>query len=221
MQSKPTSKKIAKKTAKKPTMPVAKKATKKIAKKTTKKTAARVAKKTPGESPVIAPEDQPPSAVTIKKGNRPILVPVDFSAHSRAALEHAALLSQCLRAPIAVLHVVHDPGDAPGYYQVKGRKKQLRRLEDVAEEMLDGFMDKAAKRHPHSDAVKHAERLLVTGLPVNRILEVAKKLKPSVVVMGSAGRTGLSRMLLGSKAEQVVRMCPYTITIVKLPDAKR
>jgi len=126
-----------------------------------------------------------------------------------------------MQSPIAVLHVVHDPGDAPGYYQVKGRKKQLRRLEDVAREMLDEFMDKMAKRHPKHVALQQAKRLLVTGLPVTRILEVAEKLKPSIVVMGSAGRTGLSRMLLGSKAEQVVRTSPYTVTIVKLPAAKK
>ena len=36
-----------------------------------------------------------------------------------------------------------------------------------------------------------------------------------MVVMGSAGRTGLSRFLLGSKAEQVLRLCPVPVTIVK------
>lgn len=155
-----------------------------------------------------------------KSGNRPILVPLDFSAHAEAALKHAVVLAECLRSPIAVLHVVHDPGDAPGYYQVKGRKKQLRRLEDVAREMLDTFMDKMVKRYPKHVALKESKRLLVTGLPVNRILEVAKKLKPSMLVMGSAGRTGLSRFLLGSKAEQLVRICPFSVTIVKLPKGK-
>ena len=57
----------------------------------------------------------------------PILVPVDFSPCSRAALDLAAELGSALSAPLVVLHVVHDPGEAPGYYQVKGRKKQLRR----------------------------------------------------------------------------------------------
>ena len=38
-----------------------------------------------------------------------------------------------------------------------------------------------------------------------------------MVVLGSAGRTGLSRLLLGSKAEQVVHMCPVPITVVRAP----
>lgn len=152
------------------------------------------------------------------KDERPILVPVDFSAHSEAALEYAAHLAERLRLPMTVLHVVHDPGDAPGYYHVKGRKKQLRRLDEVAREMLDEFTAKMIERTSTCSALKKAKRLLVTGLPVTRILQVAERLEPSMVVMGSAGRTGLSHFLLGSKAEQLVRMCPFPVTIVKLPD---
>ncbi|MGB5535376.1 MAG: universal stress protein, partial [Thiogranum sp.] len=56
---------------------------------------------------------------------------------------------------------------------------------------------------------------LVVGLPVNRILEVAKKSDASMIVMGSQGRTGLAHALLGSKAEQVVHLSPIPVTIVK------
>jgi len=233
--SKKPARRVSKKTAKKPARRVSKKTAKKparrVSKKTSKKPLAKVSKKAPQrsskkvsggpteESPKTAPEQRSRKDAP-KRSKQPILVPVDFSAHSKAALEHALILSECLQSPIAVLHVVHDPGDAPGYYQVKGRKKQLRRLEDVAGEMLDEFMDKFVKRHPKHPALKKSKRLLVTGLPVNRILEVAKKLKPSMMVVGSAGRTGLSRFLLGSKAEQLIRVCPFSITVVKLPKDK-
>jgi nucleotide-binding universal stress UspA family protein len=159
-----------------------------------------------------------PAPGTLKKGKHPILVPVDFSAHSEAALEYATHLAECLQTPLAVLHVVHDPGDAPGYYHVKGREKQLLRLEDVASDMLNEFMVKMLEQHSGNKVLEKAERLLVTGLPVTRILEVANKLGVEMVVMGSAGRTGLSHFLLGSKAEQVLRLCPFPVTIVKLPE---
>ncbi len=149
--------------------------------------------------------------------SQPILVPVDFSAFSRKALEYAAELAPKLNAKLVVLHVVHDPGDAPGYYQVKGRKKQFRKLEDVAEQMLADFMREIAKEQPDNRQLQGARQMLVVGLPVTRILEIVKQLQPSMVVMGSAGRTGLSHFLLGSKAEQLVRLCPVPITIVKLP----
>ena len=72
-----------------------------------------------------------------KAKDQPILVPVDFSAHSAVALERGADLAEALNAPLIVLHVVHDLGEAPGYYAVKGLGKQLRRMEDVASDMLD------------------------------------------------------------------------------------
>jgi len=150
-----------------------------------------------------------------KKEDRPILVPVDFSTYSEAALLCAADLADMINEPLIVLHVVHDPGEAPGYYAVKGRKKQLHRLEDVAAEMLREFIEGVKKKNPDNKTLKNAKTELVTGLPVNRILEVAEKQEARMIVMGSQGRTGLSHVLLGSKAEQVVHLSPIPVTIVK------
>ncbi len=153
--------------------------------------------------------------MTQDKKARPILVPVDFSTYSEAALMCAADLADMIKEPLIVLHVVHDPGEAPGYYAVKGRKKQLHRLEDVAAEMLQEFVENVKKKHPGNMAIKTAQTELVIGLPVNRILEVAEQNHARMIVMGSQGRTGLSHVLLGSKAEQVVHLSPIPVTIVK------
>lgn len=158
--------------------------------------------------------------MTPTKKKQPILVPVDFSGYSKMALEFAAELADTLKSPLTVLHVVHDLGQAPGYYSVKGRKKQLRRMEDVATEMLEEYMLDMRKEFPNRAALKEAETLLVTGLPVNRILEMAKKTNARMIVMGSQGRTGLSHVLLGSKAEQVVHLSPIPVMIVKAEGAK-
>ncbi len=153
--------------------------------------------------------------MTKKDKHRPILVPVDFSAYSEAALLCAAELAQVLGSPLIALHVVHDPGDAPGYYSVKGRDKQLERLEDVAAEMLESFLQKIREQQPGLAALQDVSTTLVTGLPVNRILETAEKTHARMIVMGSQGRTGLAHIMLGSKAEQVVRLSPVPVTIVK------
>lgn len=150
-----------------------------------------------------------------KAEGKTILVPVDFSAYSEAALLCAADLAVMINEPLIVLHVVHDLGEAPGYYAVKGRKKQLHRLEDVAADMLQTFMEGVKKKHPDNTAIQTAQTELVTGLPVNRILEVAEKNNAHMIVMGSQGRTGLAHVLLGSKAEQVVQLSPIPVTIVK------
>jgi nucleotide-binding universal stress UspA family protein len=153
--------------------------------------------------------------MTAKQKNRPILVPVDFSPHSEAALVCAAELAESLGSALILLHVVHDPGEAPGYYSVKGRGKQLRRMEDVATEMLDDFFLKMQKKHSGLSALKDATTMLVVGLPVNRILESAEKVDARMIVMASQGRTGLAHILLGSKAEQIVRLAPLPVMIVK------
>jgi nucleotide-binding universal stress UspA family protein len=146
---------------------------------------------------------------------RPLLVPVDFSAHSEAALREACELSEALGAPLVVLHVVHDPGDAPGYYTKVSKKKHLMRIEDAAAKMFESFLKSTAKNNPDCKKLKKLETILVTGLPVTRILEIVKKIDARMVVMGSQGRTGFQHMMLGSKAERVAQLCPVPVTIVK------
>ncbi|NOQ69916.1 MAG: universal stress protein [Gammaproteobacteria bacterium] len=153
--------------------------------------------------------------MTSKKITESILVPVDFSAHSEAALLFAVECADKMGASITVLHVIHDLGEAPGYYSVKGRKKQLRRMEDVASEMLDAFIQEIQEKHPDLPALHNLKTILIKGLPVNRILEIAEQTDSRMIVMGSQGRTGLSHIMLGSKAEQVVRLSPIPVTIVK------
>lgn len=147
--------------------------------------------------------------------DRPLLVPVDFSPHSEAALVFAAGLAATLRSPVVVLHVVHDPGEAPGFYAGKRGRDSLARLEDVAGDMMNEFITKFGEEHPVWSKLENTQTVLKVGLPVTRILEVAGLIDARMIVMGSRGRTGLSLMLLGSKAEQVVRLSPIPVTIVK------
>lgn len=150
-----------------------------------------------------------------KPKKQAILVPIDFSAYSEAALLKACELANCMKLPIVVLHVVHDPSEMPGYYARMTKKKHLVRMEDVAKEMFDEFMEKMVKSHPKLACLKKAESMLVIGLPVGRILEIAESVNATMIVMGSQGHTGLKHIFLGSKAEQVVRLSPISVTIVK------
>ena len=56
---------------------------------------------------------------------------------------------------------------------------------------------------------------MVIGLPVTRILEVVDEVEPYIVVVGSQGRTGLQHLVIGSKAAQIVHLCPVPVTVVK------
>lgn len=144
-----------------------------------------------------------------------ILVPVDFSDHSQAALVKASEYAEAMNASLVVLHVVHDPGEMPGYYSKLIKKKRVTRIQDMAAEAFNLFMDEAADAHPGVTSMREADRLMVSGLPVTRILEVVGELEPMMVVMGSQGRTGLKHLVIGSKAAQIVQLCPVPVTIVK------
>jgi len=152
-----------------------------------------------------------------KDSKRPILVPVDFSGHSLAALLKACELSDCTKQPVIILHVVHDPAEMPGYYNLVTKKKKISHIDDLAQEAFDAFVEEAKKQYPNVKCLQDAQTRLVIGLPVNRILEMVDITKASTVVMGSQGRTGMKAIMLGSKAEQVVRLCPVPIMIVKEP----
>lgn len=150
-----------------------------------------------------------------KSDGKVILVPVDFSEHSEAALVRASEFAQMMQASLVVLHVVHDPGEMPGYYAKLIKKKRSMRMQDIAAEAFQDFIENVSEANPQLAALREADLLMVIGLPVTRILEVVKQLNPVMVVMGSQGRTGLKNLVMGSKAAQIVQLCPVPVTIVK------
>lgn len=156
-------------------------------------------------------------AAAAKSEGRIILVPVDFSDHSAAALRKSAEFAELMQATLIVLHVVHDPGEMPGYYSKLIKKKRATRIQDIAAEAFDQFVDRIISENPGLNALQGLDRLMVQGLPVTRILEVAKYIDPMMVVMGSQGRTGLKHLVIGSKAAQIMQLCPVPVTIVKQP----
>ena len=153
--------------------------------------------------------------MTLDRKQQPILVPVDFSVYSESAFACATEMAETLGSPVTVLHVVHDLAEAPGYYAVKERENQLQRLEDLAAAMLQEFIRKMQEQYPERKILESITTMLVSGLPVSRILETSEKINARMIIMGSQGRTGLSRVMLGSKAEQVVRLSPIPVLIVK------
>ncbi|MCH9646679.1 MAG: universal stress protein [Deltaproteobacteria bacterium] len=146
-----------------------------------------------------------------------VLVPVDFSERSRGAVRWAAAAARCFDLPLLLLHVAHDPGAAPGYYtKAKKRRRHLLGLEAAARLMLDEFLAEIPKEIPELEGLE-VNDLLIVGLPVSRILEVAERHRARLIVMGSQGRTGLPHLMLGSKAERVVQLAKIPVTIVKEP----
>ena len=143
-----------------------------------------------------------------------ILVATDFSEHSSYAVRWALDLADSLRSSILLLHVVHDRAEGPGYYR-HDKKDAMRPMEDVAERMLQKFIEDIGRENSHFESFKNLNTEIVTGLPVPKIIEVAERINARMIVMGSQGLTGLAHLLIGSKAEQVVRISKIPVTIVK------
>jgi nucleotide-binding universal stress UspA family protein len=147
----------------------------------------------------------------------PILVPVDFSHQSRAAALTASALTGQSPVPVLLLHVAHENSQQPGFYRrhSNGMSNITKPLADIAQELLDQFLQELRFDHPEASGLRQARTMTVTGLPSKRIVEVAERENAMMIVMGSRGRTGLPHWLLGSVAEQVSRHSPRPVTIIK------
>ena len=151
-----------------------------------------------------------------KNQDGPILVAADFSNNSKTAVLWALNIAKALSAKVVLIHVVHDRAEGPGYYR-HDKKDAMRPMEDVAEKMMQDFLDSLGDGDSIYKSFENLETQIVTGLPVTRILETTEKINARMIVMGSQGLTGLAHLLIGSKAEQVVRMAKVPVTIVKEP----
>ncbi|RQH02531.1 universal stress protein [Natrarchaeobius oligotrophus] len=144
-----------------------------------------------------------------------ILVPIDGSPLSLRALEF--VLEEYDDVTIVALHVL-DPTD-PGYSSatsVDVRTEPPRGSEEWyerADAEEDRLFEKARERTDEYDAELITDHS--TGDPAREIVAAAEEHNVDRIVMGSHGRTGPTRILLGSVAETVVRRSPVSVTVVR------
>lgn len=143
-----------------------------------------------------------------------VLVAVDFSADSEAALLWACNYAEAIDAPLEILHVVHDPATSPGTYKPDG-DDPLEPMVDVAQRKLAQFLEQAGRSNPRPSGLERAKQVCVRGLPAQRILNVAQDHGAGLLVLGSRRRNGLGELLHGSTASQVARQADLPVTIVK------
>ena len=153
------------------------------------------------------------------KRDGPSLAAVDFSDDSQTALNWAIDYADRIAAALTIVHVVHDPAGAPGYYR-RDKEDLLLPLEEIARDRFDEFLAGVSQKRPNSTALKEASLVLVRGLPSNRILSVAEKNGANHIVVGCQGRTGLPNLMVGSVAQRVVQLSSVPVTVVKYKKSK-
>jgi len=137
--------------------------------------------------------------------SRPIiLVPTDFSTASDAALPQAEALAKQKSASLLILHVEEPPlayGGGELYYGLPepNSERILKMLEGV---------------RPADQTVAFTHRLTM-GDPAGEIVRIAAEEGVEMIVLGTHGRSGMTRMLMGSVAEIVVRRAPCPVLVYR------
>jgi nucleotide-binding universal stress UspA family protein len=129
-----------------------------------------------------------------------ILVPIDWSEPSNRAFQVAASLALVHDAQLVALHVVPLP---------------MVMYEPPPESYLQHMREELCRIRP-TDPNTRVEHLVVEGHPAAEILRTAEEENCDLIAMGTHGRTGLSRLLMGSVAEEVVRKARCLVLTVSI-----
>ncbi|MCO6459591.1 MAG: universal stress protein [Pirellulaceae bacterium] len=140
---------------------------------------------------------------------RKILFPTDFSHSGDAALHFATSLARDSGASLIIVHVEEPPvayGGGEMYYGIP----------EPATEDLKRMLEQVKPTDPN---VPYEHRL-ITGDPSTAVAKLAESEGVDLIIMGTHGRTGISRLLMGSVAEAVVRRAPCPVLTYKQPGGK-
>jgi nucleotide-binding universal stress UspA family protein len=131
-----------------------------------------------------------------------ILVPVDFSECSDKALEYALSFAREFKAELTLLHVLQPcPPAAEMYPMPVGSLSQSQADLDALREMVGSSV--------------RCKTLVRSGTPHAQIVNAAKELEIDLIIISTHGHTGVTRAILGSTTEQVVRRAPCPVLVVR------
>jgi universal stress protein A len=145
-----------------------------------------------------------------------ILVPIDFSEHSRRTVSYAIKTASKHQATIYLLHVFQIPDYVVTPYARRRQncaevQSQVDSAEQAARETLQDFADELSKKGIN------VQPYLRVGYPFDEIVLMANHFNVDLIIIGSHGRGAISRLLLGSTAERVVEHAPCPVLVVKGP----
>lgn len=143
-----------------------------------------------------------------------ILHPTDFSEAAAYAEQQAVRLAHAIGGEVVLLHVAVE---APVFGEGLMAAKEVREVYAAARKWATGALEqRAAKIGEHGLATRWR---LETGVPHEVITKTAAEEGADYIVIGTRGRGGLERFLIGSVADRVVRTAPCPVVTVRQPEA--
>ena len=133
---------------------------------------------------------------------RQILCPVDFSNLSAHALRYASMLARCENARLVVAYA--ESFSPPSYF-TEGQLGELERQTRDAFRGADSALRRFVDAELDAEAASATEVRIVEAMPVDGIVRLTRDIKADLIVMGTHGRRGMNRLMLGSVAERLLR----------------
>ena len=144
---------------------------------------------------------------------RRIMVPIDYSDNSKAALAYGAELALGFGASLDVVHVWDRPTYLTDAVMVQRPGEAHKPIGELIRENADRDMTEFLSEVSLPTTLSVSRRL-VSGEPASALLAELKKGEHDLVVLSTHGRTGLAHLLLGSIAEKLVRLSPVPVLTV-------
>src|SRR6187402_3810024 len=149
-------------------------------------------------------------------GIRRIMVPIDYSENSKAALAYSAELALAFGASLDIVHVWDRPTYLTDAVMVSRPGEAHKPIGELIRENAQHDMDEFLGTLSLPASVTTTSRL-ISGEPASALLEVLKEGEHDLVVLSTHGRTGFAHLLLGSIAEKLVRLSPVPVLTVPVP----
>lgn len=141
-----------------------------------------------------------------------ILFTTDFSEGTAHAMKYAIGMAKQFGARLIILHVVHNIFAYPGLHIPHESFDIMNtELEDSAKKAMQRLCLTAG------DSCKDIDSTVVHGVPYEEILKYAADKKIDLLIIGTHGRKGLDRVLLGSTAERIVRSAQCPVLTIRMP----
>jgi nucleotide-binding universal stress UspA family protein len=142
-----------------------------------------------------------------------ILVPVDFSDHSKEALDTAIQIAHLFGSTVHLLHCYHIQTAGISPYGIVLPSGYYADIRAAAEKHLNDWYEMVSNEGIQSESILSADS---PSLAINL---AAEEVEADLIVMGTRGLSGLKHAVLGSVAERVVRLAPCPVLTVKHPEA--